>query len=67
MTGKERISKILQARRPTGGAVEHFWGDTHKAWLSGGGHTNRRGAGCDLFGFDIAECWAFNLMADFGL
>ena len=64
MTGKERINKILRREKTDRvGLYEHFWGDTHKAWLEAGDIQPGEELD-DLFGFDIAECWAFNLMAD---
>ena len=68
MTGKERISNILQ-HKPTDriGLFEHFWGDTHRAWTSGEDTTSqiKPGEGFeDHFGYDMSLCWPFNLCAD---
>lgn len=64
MTGKERMQRILKREKTDRiGLYEHFWGDTYKAWLDEGKF--REGDSfADLFGFDMEECWAFNLMAD---
>lgn len=64
MTGIERMSNILK-RKPVDriGLYEHFWGDVHKKWVD----ENCVGKDEDLadhFGFDMEECWAFNLVAD---
>lgn len=61
MTGKERITNILQ-RKPTDriGLYEHFWPDTYNEWR------NNQGCGEDFnaeFGFDIVECGCMNFMA----
>ncbi len=68
MTGKERISNILQ-HKPTDriGLFEHFWGDTHRAWTSGEDATSeiKPGEGFeDHFNYDLTTCWCFNLCAD---
>lgn len=64
MNGKERMTKMLRHepldRIPV---YEHFWGDTHQEWsereyIDGGERFE------DHFGFDMQECWAFNLTAD---
>ncbi len=64
MTGKERISRILQ-RKPVDriGLFEHFWGDTQKKWAQEG-HIRPDEDLADHFGFDISLCWPFNLTAD---
>lgn len=61
MTSKERITKILK-HEPVDriGVYEHFWGDTHKEWV-----TNQ---GCDPdfnkeFDFDMVEAWPINWVA----
>ena len=64
MTGKERITNILQ-RKPVDriGLFEHFWGDTLKKWQEAG----KIQPGQDLathFGFDLNTCWCFNFVAD---
>lgn len=64
MTGKERTRRILARERTDRiGLYEHFWDDTHKAWLAEG-QVPAGQSFSDLFGFDIAECWAFNLTAN---
>ncbi len=64
MTGKERISNIL-AHKPVDriGVFEHFWNDTLSFWEAEG-HLLPGELPEDHFGFDIQECWSFNLMAD---
>jgi Uroporphyrinogen-III decarboxylase len=61
MTSKERITRILK-HQPVDriGLYEHFWGDTHKEWV-----TNQ---GCDPdfnkeFDFDMVEAWPINWCA----
>ena len=63
LTGIERIGNILK-RKPVDriGLFEHFWGDTLKKWQNEAHITQ----GEDLathFGFDMATCWAFNMIA----
>ena len=64
MTGRERIGNIL-TRKPTDriGVYEHFWGDTQKKWTQEG-HIKPNENLNDHFGYDMTNCWAFNLMAD---
>lgn len=64
MTGVERITNILK-RQPVDriGLMEHFWGDTHRAWSSQG-HISEGESFTDHFGFDLELCWPFNLVAD---
>lgn len=64
LTGIERIGNILR-RKPVDriGLFEHFWGDTLKKWR-GSGHISESEDLATHFGFDMATCWAFNLMAD---
>lgn len=64
MTGVERITNILK-RQPVDriGLFEHFWGDTLKEWMQGG-FIKENESFADHFGFDIEECWAFNMVAD---
>jgi uroporphyrinogen decarboxylase len=64
LTGQERISNILK-RQPVDriGLFEHFWDDTHAAWLA------RREIKpgeifTDHFGFDLELCWPLNTIAD---
>ena len=64
LTGIERMQRILR-RQPVDriGLYEHFWDDTQKHWASQG----KVGVSEDLashFGFDMSECWCFNLIAD---
>jgi len=64
MTGKERMIKILNHEKVDRiGLFEHFWGDTHKEWADKG-HVKIDESLDDHFGFDMSECWAFDLMAD---
>ena len=64
MTSVERIRNIL-LRKPVDriGVSEHFWGDTHKKWRDEG-HLGEDEPVDDHFGFDILNCWPFNLVAD---
>lgn len=64
MTSIERIGNILK-RKPVDriGLFEHFWGDTYKKWNSEG-HIKENESLADHFGFDIDECWSFNMVAD---
>ncbi len=64
MTGKERITAILN-HQPVDriGLYEHFWDDTYQAWRAKG-YLPKGESFEDHFGFDMQECWAFNLVAD---
>ncbi len=64
LTGIERIGRILK-RQPVDriGVFEHFWGDTQKLWQEQG-HIRADEDLSAHFGFDLATCWAFNLVAD---
>ncbi len=64
MTGKERITRILK-HQPVDriGLYEHFWGDTYNQWKADG-HMTETDTFEDHFGFDMQECWAFNLVAN---
>ena len=64
MTGIERMSNILK-RKPVDriGLYEHFLGDTHKKWTEDG-YVKEEEDLPDHFGFDMDECWSFNLVAD---
>lgn len=64
MTGIERITNILQ-RKPVDriGLFEHFWGDTRKVWVEEG-HIKEDEDLADHFGFDMQQCWAFDMVAD---
>lgn len=68
MTGKERITAIINHQRPDRiGLYEHFWGDTYHEWTAEGSKSRALINGAsfeDHFGFDMCECWAFNLTAD---
>ncbi len=64
MTGIERMGNILK-RKPVDriGLYEHFWGDTHKKWTDDG--FIKQGESLeDHFGFDMQECWAFDMVAN---
>ena len=64
MTGKERMERILR-HEPVDrvGLYEHFWNDTQKAWTEQG-HLRPGENIADHFGFDMDECWAFDMTAD---
>ena len=66
MTGKERISNILQ-RKPVDriGLGEHFWGDTRKDWLAKG-HIKEKEWLPDHFGFDIQRCFYQDVVTYYG-
>ena len=63
LTGVERIANIL-SRRPVDriGLYEHFWGDTLKKWR-GEGHISEDEDLATHFGFDMAGCWPFKMVA----
>ena len=64
MNGKERTIKILKGEPVDRiGFFEHFWGDTYKSWEEKG-HIKNGESYEDHFGFDMQECWAFNLVVD---
>ena len=64
MNGKERTIRILKGEPVDRiGLFEHFWGDTYKSWEEKG-HIKNSESYEDHFGFDMQECWAFNLVAD---
>lgn len=66
MTGVERIANILR-RKPIDriGLFEHFWGDTHKKWTREG-HLAEGESLDDHFGFDLLNCWPFQMVAKLG-
>jgi uroporphyrinogen decarboxylase len=64
MTGKERISRILQHKAVDRiGLFEHFWGDTLALWREQG-HIQPDEDLSTHFGFDIENQWSFNYKAD---
>lgn len=64
LLGIERMSRILKRQSVDRiGLFEHFWGDTHNAYVEEG-HIKSDESFEDHFGFDMQECWAFNLVAD---
>lgn len=64
MTGKERMTRILQRKKADRiGLYEHFWGDTEKLWREQGKLDDNKDLD-DLFNFDIAGCGPFNFVAD---
>ena len=64
MTGKERMSRLLK-HQPVDriGLFEHFWNDTYREWEQQG-HLKSGESMEDHFGYDMQECWPFQLMAD---
>lgn len=64
MNGKERITNILKHKKTDRiGLFEHFWGDTHKAWIEQG----KIKSGDDfvsLFNYDLMMSGWFNFTAD---
>ena len=64
MTGKERITRILNHQKPDRiGLFEHLWGDTHKLWTKQG-HIKEGMSLDDHFGFDFLLSWVFNTCAN---
>lgn len=64
MTGRERMERIFRHQKADRiGLYEHFWGDTHKSWTESGAIPPNTDF-AERFGFDVSECWAFNLTAD---
>ncbi|MEI8079594.1 MAG: uroporphyrinogen decarboxylase family protein [bacterium] len=64
LTGKERIVRILK-HEPVDriGLFEHFWGDTHKAWVEAGKIRPDEDLNAH-FNYDMTTCWPLNLVAD---
>ena len=64
LTGVERISNILN-KKPVDriGLFEHFWNDTHKAYVEQG-HIKAEESFENHFGLDMQLSWTYNLMAD---
>jgi len=64
MTGFERTSRMLE-RKPHDRipVYEHFWGDTHKAYVEGG-FIKEDESFEDHFGFDMSLAGWFNMVAD---
>ncbi len=64
ITGIERTQRMLQ-RKPTDRIClyEHFWNDTHQAWVKEGHLKADENIGLH-FSYDMAESWAFNFIAD---
>ena len=64
LTGLERTHRMLQ-RKPADRIClyEHFWNDTQKTWTEQGHLQPNEDLGIH-FGFDMAEHWTFNFMAD---
>ena len=64
MTGVERIGNILK-RKPVDriGLFEHFWDDTHKAYVERG-HIKERESFEDHFGLDMQNSGPINIVAD---
>jgi uroporphyrinogen decarboxylase len=64
MNGKERIANILQRKSVDRiGLYEHFWNNADTKWRAQG-HIQEGESIADHFGFDLATCWCFNLVAD---
>lgn len=66
MNSIERIGNILK-RKPVDrvGVDERFWGDTQRKWTEQGYLVPDESLQ-DHFGFDMQECWAFDLVARLG-
>ncbi len=64
LTPRERIARILR-REPVDriGLYEHTWPETPRKWRSEGRVAEGESVG-DHFGWDMRECWAFDLTAD---
>lgn len=64
MTGIERMQNILKRKAVDRiGLYEHFWDDTQREWTQKGVVSENDNL-ADLFGFDMDECWSFNMVAD---
>lgn len=64
LSGKERISRLLK-HQPVDriGLFEHFWGDTHKAWVAAGKIRPDEDLNAH-FNYDMNTCWPTNMVAD---
>lgn len=64
MESIERITNILK-HKPVDriGVFEHFWADTHDAWVAEG-HLGQYESFSKHFNHDMDNAWAFNMMAD---
>lgn len=64
LTGYERTRRMLN-REPSDriGVYEHFWGDTHKKYVSEG-HVQPGESLEEHFNLDIVEAWTFNSVID---
>jgi len=64
LTGIERMTNILK-RQPVDriGLYEHFWSDTQRVWTKQG-YIQPGESLPEHFGYDMEECWAFNVVAD---
>ncbi|MFI3206429.1 MAG: uroporphyrinogen decarboxylase family protein [Clostridia bacterium] len=64
MTSKERVTNILNHKPVDRMAIyEHFWSDTKKHWTDQGKISKDTDMG-EHFGFDVSECWSFNMTID---
>lgn len=64
MNGFERMSRMLKRQKADRICLyEHFWNDTQKEWIEQGHLQPCEDMGLH-FGFDMAQLWAFNLVAD---
>ena len=64
LTGVERMGLLLQRKKADRiGLNEHFWGDTHKAYVERG-HVKPDESLEEHFKLDMSECWTFNNQAD---
>lgn len=64
ITGFERMTSMLKREKTDRICLyEHFWNDTQKEWTQQGHLQPGEDIGLH-FGFDMAELWAFNLVAD---
>lgn len=64
MTSRERISRMLAHKKADRiGVYEHFWSDTHKAYVSQG-KIKPDESFEDHFGLDLQLCWNLNLVLD---
>ena len=64
MTSIERMTNIL-SHKPVDriGLYEHYWSDTRKTWAAQG-HLAENEDVASHFGYDMNECWGFNLVGD---
>lgn len=64
LSSRERIGRILGRKEVDRiGLFEHFWGDTHRAWVARG-HIKEGESFEEHFGYDLNLAWVFSTVAD---